>query len=79
MLKFLGKLGHELENIRATRYLEEVPLQRKLNSLEQMHLTEDSPYSMHELYGALGVARGTFTTIFSAMLIGVGARKGRKS
>lgn len=56
----LEKLEHELEIIRTTGYLEEVPLQRKLKALEQMYRTEDSPYSVHELCEALGVARGTF-------------------
>ena len=49
-----------MEIIQATGYLEEVPLQQKLKTLEQMYRTEDSPYSVHELCEALGVARGTF-------------------
>lgn len=56
----LEKLEHKIEIIQATGYLEEIPLQRKLKTLEQMYLTEDSPYSVHELCEALGVARGTF-------------------
>ena len=56
----LEKLEHEIEIIHATGYLEEVPLQRKLKMLERMYQTEDSPYSVHELCEALGVARGTF-------------------
>lgn len=56
----LEKLEHEMEIIRATGYLEEIPLQRKLKTLEQMYSAEDSPYSIHELCEALGVARGTF-------------------
>ena len=56
----LEKLEHEMEIIHATGYLEEVPLQRKLKMLERMYQTEDSPYSVHELCEALGVARGTF-------------------
>ena len=56
----LEKLEHEIEIIHATGYLEEVPLQRKLKILERMYQTEDSPYSVHELCEALGVARGTF-------------------
>lgn len=58
--KQLEKLEHKIEIIQATGYLEEVPLQRKLKTLEQMYLTENSPYSVHELCEALGVARGTF-------------------
>lgn len=56
----LEKLEHELEIIRTTGYLDDVPLQRKLKTLEDMYRTEDSPYSVHELCEALGVARGTF-------------------
>lgn len=56
----LEKLEHEMEIVRATGYLEEIPLQRKLKTLEEVHRTEDSPYSVHELCEALGVARGTF-------------------
>jgi len=56
----LDKLEHELEIIRTTGYLDDVPLQKKLKTLEQMYQTEDSPYSIHELCEALGVARGTF-------------------
>lgn len=56
----LEKLEHEMEIIRASGYLEEVPLKRKLISLEQIYRIEDSPYSVHELCDALGVARGTF-------------------
>lgn len=49
-----------MEIIRASGFLEEVPLQRKLISLEQMYRIEDSPYSVHELCEALDVALGTF-------------------
>ena len=56
----LEKLEHEMQIIQAAGYLEEIPLQRKLKTLEQMYRTEDSPYSVHELCEALGVARGTF-------------------
>ncbi|MGM9520849.1 MAG: IS3 family transposase [Oscillospiraceae bacterium] len=56
----LEKLEHKMEIIRASGFLDEVPLHRKLISLEQMYRIEDSPYSVHELCDALGVARGTF-------------------
>lgn len=49
-----------MEIIRASGYLNEVSLQQKLISLEQMYRIEDCPYSVHELCEALGVARGTF-------------------
>ena len=56
----LEKLEHKMEIIRVSGFLDEVPLQRKLISLEQMYRIEDSPYSVHELCDALGVACGTF-------------------
>ena len=56
----LEKLEHEMEIIRTTGYLDEIPLQRKLKTLEQIYRTGDSLYSVHELCEALGVARGTF-------------------
>ena len=56
----LTKLEHEIEIIRATGYLDEVPLQRKLKTLEEMYRTEGCTYSVHELCEALDVARGTF-------------------
>ena len=49
-----------MEIIQTTGYLDEIPLQRKLKTLEQMYRAEDTPYSVHELCEALGVARGTF-------------------
>ncbi|MGM9601864.1 MAG: IS3 family transposase [Faecousia sp.] len=55
----LQKLEHEMEIIRLSRYLEEVPLQKKLTTLEKIY-SEDKQYSVHELCEALGVARGTF-------------------
>lgn len=58
--KRLEKFEHEIEIIRATGYLKEVPLQRKLKTLETMYRIENSPYSVHELCEALGVARGMF-------------------
>lgn len=54
------KLEHKMEIIQAAGYLEEIPLQRKLKTLEQIYRIEGSPYSVHELCEALGVARGTF-------------------
>lgn len=56
----LEKLEHEMEIIRVAGYLDEIPLQRKLQTLEAMYLTADFPYSVHELCEALDVARGTF-------------------
>lgn len=56
----LEKLEHEMEIIRATGYLDDVPLQWKLKTLEQIYRAEEYSYSVHELCEALGVARGTF-------------------
>lgn len=56
----LEKLEHKIEIIQATGFLAEIPLQRKLKTLEQMYRTEGSQYSIYELCEALGVARGTF-------------------
>lgn len=56
----LQKLEHHMEIIRKTGYLSDVPLQKKLATLEELYNCADSPYSVHELCDALGVARGTF-------------------
>lgn len=56
----LRKAEHELEIIRSSGYIDEVPLQKKLSVLEDLYHQADAPYSVHELCDALGVARGTF-------------------
>lgn len=56
----LEKLEHELEIIRLTGYISNVPLQKKLVFLESLYQKSDNPYSVHELCEALDVARGTF-------------------
>ena len=56
----LQKLEHHLEIIRLSGYLSNIPLQKKLATLERLYHQPDSPYSVHELCDALGVARGTF-------------------
>lgn len=58
--KRLQKAGHELEVIRLSKYISEVPLHKKLSTLEGLYLKPDNPYSIHELCDALSVARGTF-------------------
>lgn len=45
----LEKLEHEMEIIQATGYLQEIPLQRKLKTLEKMYQTEGFSYSVYEL------------------------------
>lgn len=56
----LQKAEHELEVIRLSKYIAEVPLHKKLSTLEELYLKPDNPYSIHELCDALSVARGTF-------------------
>lgn len=55
----LEKLEHELEIIRLTGYISNVPLQKKLVFLESLYQKSDNPYSVYELCEALDVARGT--------------------
>lgn len=56
----LEKLEHELEIIRLTGYILNVPLQKKLVFLESLYQKPDNPYSVYELCEVLDVARGTF-------------------
>ncbi len=56
----LQKLEHQMEIIRRTGYLSNVPLQKKLATLEELYNQPENPYSVHDLCEALGVARGTF-------------------
>ena len=58
--KRLQKAEHELEVIRLSKYISEMPLHKKLSTLTELYLKPDNPYSIHELCDALGVARGTF-------------------
>lgn len=55
----LQKLENEIEIIRLSGFLSEVPLRKRLAVLEKFH-EEKERYSVHELCEALGVARGTF-------------------
>lgn len=56
----LQKLEHEMEIIRLSGYVAEVPLQKKLATLEEIYNRSEYSYSVHELCEALGVPRGTF-------------------
>ncbi len=56
----LQKLEHEMAVIRLSGYLANIPLQKKLATLEEIYNQPDNLYSVHELCDALGVARGTF-------------------
>jgi transposase InsO family protein len=49
-----------MEIIQHAGYLAEVPLPKKLSTLEDIYRQPDNSYSVHELCEALGVARGTF-------------------
>lgn len=56
----LQKLEHKVEIIRLAGYITEVPLQKKLATLEELYNRPDNPYSIHRLCEALSVPRGTF-------------------
>lgn len=56
----LQKLEHHMEIIRQTEYLSNIPLQKKLATLEELYHRPGNPFSVHELCDALDVARGTF-------------------
>ena len=56
----LQRLEHEMQIIRHTGFLDRIPLQEKLASLEQIYHQTDGQYSVYELCSALHVARGTF-------------------
>ena len=49
-----------MEIIRQTEYLSNIPLQKKLATLEELYHRPGNPFSVHELCDALDVARGTF-------------------
>lgn len=55
----LRKLEHEKEILQLSGCLTDIPLQKKLSTLEKLH-EEHEQFSVHELCDALGVARGTF-------------------
>ena len=55
----LKKLENQMEILHLTGCLDLIPLQQKLAALEKLH-NESNQYSIHELCGALDVARGTF-------------------
>lgn len=56
----LQKLEHEMEIIRLSGYLSDIPLPKKLSTLEIIYRRPDNQYSIYELCEALDVARGTF-------------------
>ena len=56
----LEKLEHEMEIIKRSGYIADVPLQKKLSVLESIYCQPANTYSIHELCEALDVARGTF-------------------
>ena len=56
----LVKLEHEMEIIKHSGYIADVPLQKRLSALESIYRQPDNIYSVYELCEALEVARGTF-------------------
>ncbi len=56
----LQKLDHEMEIIHLSGYLSNIPLQKKLATLEELYNRPENSYSVYELCDAFGVARGTF-------------------
>ena len=56
----LVKLEHEMEIIKHSGYIADVPLQKSLSALESIYRQPDNTYSVYELCEALEVARGTF-------------------
>ena len=55
----LQKLEHEFEIIKLSGFIENIPLKKRLEFLEQMHQQHEK-YSIHELCEAVSVSRGTF-------------------
>lgn len=55
----LAKAEHQLEIIKLTQCMDEIPLTKRLEMLDALHEREKQ-YSIHEICEALGVARGTF-------------------
>ena len=58
--KRLKKLEHEMEIIKRSGYIADVPLQKKLSVLESIYRQPGNTYSVYELCEALEVSRGTF-------------------
>lgn len=56
----MAKLEHEMEIIRLSQCIADVPSQKRLSILENLYHQSDNTYSVHELCEALNVARGTF-------------------
>lgn len=72
----LEKLEHEMEIIKRSGYIADVPLQKKLSVLENIYRQADNTYSVHELCEALDIARGTFYNyIFAAPIIASGRKR----
>lgn len=55
----LAKAEHHLEIIKLSQCMDEIPLTKRIDMLEQLYKHE-SQYSIHDICEALGVARGTF-------------------
>ncbi len=59
LLRKKEHLEHVLEVIRLSGLIDEVPLRKRLDILETLHVQHEE-YNVHELCEALNVARGTF-------------------
>lgn len=58
LVRHVRKLEHEFEVIQRTGLITDVPLQKRLALLEEIH--QEEKYSVYELCEALEVSRGTF-------------------
>lgn len=58
--RWLEKLEHEMEIIKRSGCIADVPLQKKLSVLENIYRQSDNTYSVYELCEALNIVRGTF-------------------
>ena len=58
--KRLKKFEHEMEIIKQSGHIADVPLQKRLSALESIYRQSNNTYSVYELCEALEVARGTF-------------------
>lgn len=75
----MAKLEHEMEIIRLSQCIADVPSQKRLSILENLYHQSDNIYSVHELCEALNVARGTFYNHIFAVQTAASATKSKRS
>lgn len=75
----MAKLKHEMEIIRLSQCIADVPSQKRLSILENLYHQSDNIYSVHELCEALNVARGTFYNHIFAVQTAASATKSKRS